>query len=133
MDDTVWTQRTAGQQVSSTHDGKDSDELDEVALVVVDPSLSPNWLRFPPELGDIIVRVEGSCWMPLAPNPNWQTDGEQWLNQRTRWHVLRGMPLVVAEVIGHGWVVVDIGPERRAVLREACGLLADTAEEVCDA
>ena len=131
MSDTVWTQRAAGQQVSSTNDGKDSDELDEVALVVVDPSLSPNWLRLPSELGGMPVRVEGSCWLPLAPNPRWEADGQQWLEQRTRWHILRGMGLVVAEVVGHGWVVADIGQERRAMLRDLCGLPPEVA--VCDA
>jgi hypothetical protein len=133
VNDTVWTQRAAGQQVSNTNEGKDSDELDEVALVVVDPSLSPNWLRLPPELGGMTVRVDGSCWLPLAPNPQWEADGRVWLEQRTRWHVLRGMPLVVAEVVGHGWVVVDVGPERRAWLRELCGLPAEAAVEVWDA
>jgi len=130
--DIVWTQRAAGQQVSCTNEGKDSDELDEVSLVVVDPSLSPDWLHLPPELGGMPVRVEGSGWFPFAPNPDWTEGGEPWLEQRTRWHVLRGLQFVVAEVVGRGWVVVDLGPERRAMLREACGLPVEPVE-VCDA
>jgi hypothetical protein len=90
----------------------------------MDPSLSPDWLRMPTELGGDALRVEGSCWLPLAPNPD--ADPEQpdtwWLEQRTRWHVLQGVQLVVAEVQGRGWVVIDPGAERRAMLRVQCGL-----------
>jgi len=120
---TLWTSRAAGQAVSRADDG----------TPVMDPSLSPDWLRMPPELGGDALRVEGSCWMPLAPNPD--ADPEQpstwWLQQRTRWHVLHGVQLVVAEVQGRGWVVIDPGTERRAMLREQCGLPPE--REVADA
>ena len=130
MADTVWTTRAAGQAVSSTIDGKDSDELDDVALVVVDPSLSPDWLMMPPELGGQKVRVAGSCWLTVAPNPT--ASGDPWLEQRTRWHVLDGLlPWSVAEVVGHGWCVLDVGPARRALLRELCGLAPAAVEVPC--
>lgn len=121
--DTIWTSRRVGEAVSTGEDGQ----------VVLDPSLSPDWLQMPPELGGAQLRVEGSCWLPLAPNP--AADPEQpatwWLDQRTRWHLLAGVPLVVAEVAGHGFVVLDPGHARRAILREHCGL--PSGREVVDA
>jgi hypothetical protein len=109
-----WTIRAAGAVRSESDDG----------TVVVDPSLSPDWLRMPPELGGDAVRVEGSCWLPLAPNPKSDQNDKStwWLEQKTRWHILKDVQLVVAEVVGHGWVVLDPGPERRKMLREHCGL-----------
>jgi hypothetical protein len=111
---TLWTTRAAGQPVSKTQDGG----------VVLDPSLSPNWLQLPAELGGAQLRVAGSCWLPVGPNPaaDPRVPSTWWLDQRTRWHVLEDVPLVVAEVEGRGWVVLDPGPQRRAMLRDACGL-----------
>lgn len=120
---TVWTSREAGAQSSKSDDG----------LVVVDPTLSPDWLRMPSELGGDSLRVEGSCWLPLAPNPNADENDTStwWIEQNTRWHVLLDVRLVVAEVQGHGWVVLDPGAARRAIIRKQCGLPAE--REIADA
>jgi len=121
--DTVWTSRRVGEAVSTGAGGE----------VVMDPSLSPDWLQMPPELGGAQLRVDRSCWVGLAPNPLADPDqpATWWLEQRTRWHVLAGVPLVVAEVAGHGFVVLDPGPARRAMLRDHCGLPPE--REVADA
>ncbi|MGB1142220.1 MAG: hypothetical protein ACPG1A_15060 [Halioglobus sp.] len=122
MAHTLWTERAAGQAVSST-----TNEVGGQTVTIFDPSLSPDWLRFPREefvpefLQGQEVRVEFSCWFDLAPNPEADPDDQDthWIIQRTRWHVLQGFDhIAVAEVEPLGWCVVDMGPNRVNLLRE---------------
>jgi hypothetical protein len=105
---TIWTIREAGDNKSVGADGQ----------VVFDPSFSPNWLLMPDDLGGQQHRVAGSCWMSCAPNPERDLNDQStwWLEQKTRWHVLADSPMVVAEVVGKGWVVIEPGPEARSFL-----------------
>jgi hypothetical protein len=137
MTDTIWTQRRAGSATSHTRPGTSEGEH----VTIYDPSLSPDWLQLPnepsipPQLRGRQVRVECSCWFPLAPNPkgwfplapnpkgNPDDPDSWWIVRRTRWHVLQGVgTIAVAEVPELGWCVVDVGPQRLQVLRDSAGL-----------
>lgn len=127
MAGTIWTQRRAGSAVSHTRPGTSEGEH----VTVHDPSLSPDWLEMPDDtnipahLRGTQIRVECSCWFPLAPNPQGNPDDPDtwWTMQRTRWHVLQGVgTIAVAEVPDVGWCVVDVGPHRLQVLRDSAGL-----------
>jgi len=127
MAGTIWTQRRAGSATSHTRPGISDGEH----VTIYDPSLSPDWLEMPnlPNIPERLrgqqVRVECSCWFPLAPNAKGDPeDPSTWWNMnRTRWHVLQGEgTLAVAEVESVGWCVVDVGPERLQVLRDSAVL-----------
>lgn len=115
---TLWTERRVNEAASCTRPGRSEGEH----AVMIDPGLSPDWLRMPntPALPHRLrgeeVRVERSVWFNLAPNP---AGDPVWLEQRTRWHLLQCAGCYcVAEVAGHGWVVLEVGPERMQMLRE---------------
>ena len=90
MAGTIWTQRRAGSAFSHTRPGTSEGEH----VTVHDPSLSPDWLEMPDDsnipanLRGTQIRVECSCWFPLAPNPQGNPDDPDtwWTMQRTRWH-----------------------------------------------
>jgi len=126
--DTAWGQRGPGEAAMLEQDteGKHNLPGEQYAAVLVDPSLSPDWLRMPdteqlPEsLRGIDIRVEGSCWLPIAPNPAGDPDDPEsmWIDQRTRWHLLEiEGHYAVAEVVGHGWVILHVGERRAEMLR----------------
>ena len=120
---TVWTERGPGQSVSCTEPNEDGS-----VELIIDSSLSPDWLRLPEELGaplgGVNARVLKSLWFPLGPNMDVETlKQEPWVYKQTRWHLVRPVdhwesehPLAVAEVDGVGWVLVDIGPNRADVM-----------------
>lgn len=116
----IWTTRRPGEIASSTRPHLSEGEH----ATVLDPSLSPDWLAMPddPNLDADLrgrkMRVIKSVWFPLAPNPVAVEDAEaeKWLDQRTRWHVTDLGTIAVAEVIGHGWVCVDLGEERKRIM-----------------
>lgn len=125
MAGTIWTERRAGEHTSHRRSSNGD------TISVHDPSLSPDWLQMPHDpsipqyLQGLRVRVECSCWFPLAPNPHGKDDEPDtwWTMKRTRWHVLQGVGnIAVAEVPELGWCVVDVGPERLQVLRDSKGL-----------
>ena len=87
--------------------------------MIIDPWFRPDWLQMPAALGGEQVRVEASCWLAVAPNikadPN---DHDSWfVEQRTRWHLLSGRNVAVAEVVGVGWMVVEVGPTQASIIR----------------
>lgn len=126
MSGTIWTERRVNEVASATRPSISEGEH----VVVLDPSLSPDWLQMPnaPGVPHAIrgeqVRVEASVWFPLAPNPAAVPGDPEtvWLEQRTRWHLLRcSGTYCVAEVAGHGWVLLEVGPARMQQLREVAG------------
>lgn len=120
---TVWAERGPGVPEART-----SPDLDGSVEVILDPSLSPDWVRIPdtaPEgLAGRTAKVVRSLWFPLGVNPNWTPDsGESpWVETSTRWHIIRPESLDhllgLAEVVGEGWVLVDLGPVRVTIMLE---------------
>lgn len=117
--DVVWGEREPGAACALGEEGE----------MVLDPSLSPDWLCLPNEEGlpaalrGARVRVRCSAWLPWCPNPQATSAADRWLEQRTRWHLLE-LPgrYAVVEAVGTGWLVLEIGEEQQALLLE----LADT-------
>jgi len=109
MKDIIWTLREAG---STTSVGRFDD-----SVTLHDPSLSPDWLvmphdeNVPSDVRGRRVRVRGSVWLDFAPNP--EPNAEQfYLQQVTRWHLIEeSKEVAIAEVVGHGWVVVCLTEE----------------------
>lgn len=123
---TVWTERRAGERVSAT-----PPDLDGSQEFILDPNLSPDWVRLPEDTPGGLARVEcrvvRSVWFPLGLSHHWVETGEgdPWISRPTRWHVVaptrawdQDHPLAVAEVPGAGFHVVDLGPSRVQVLLE---------------
>lgn len=87
--------------------------------MIIDPWFRPDWLQMPEELGGEQARVEASCWLPVAPNIEADPqDHDSWfVVQRTRWHLLAGKSIAVAEVVGVGWMVLEVGPTQVNIIR----------------
>jgi hypothetical protein len=121
---TMWSNRYPGQVASVVNE--DPDHI--TGVVVVDPSLSPDWVRIPGEAPEGMryadARVEKSVWFSQAPVP--QDDGNvEFIDRRTRWHLVRPdrgwhkeWPLALAEVSGVGWILLDLGEELVNLLME---------------
>lgn len=124
MAGTIWTERDPGEAASHTRPQHGMGAAGE-HCVLLDPNLSPDWLRIPShtslpaDLRGKEVRVDVSLWFGLAPKPL-DTGEVEWVEHRTRWHLLRlpGLKLVVVEA-PWGWVCMDVSERRWALLQEA--------------
>ena len=123
---TVWAERRPGEIAAAT-----PPDLDGSVEVIMDPHLSPDWVRLPPGtpygLGGVQARVESSVWLPIGVDPSWSPgdgQGTPWTDTRTRWHLVRPegwskpYPMALAEVVGHGWVLLDLGEDRTSAMQE---------------